>query len=341
MLRALNLALSNALHNPINRWFLRRLRTPEPGVVYLHHGRVFVLPTKAGWGCAALLIVMFIGSVNYSLGLGFALTFLLGACAVVDMHLAFRNLAHLHLSAGRVQPVFAGEEARFMLHLANRRKHDRYAIWVGFFDRESLGVEKPVDIAAHSSATLSLSLPATQRGWLAAPRVRLQTRFPLGLLRAWTYWRPDVKALVYPQPEINAPSLPLMAGSVQDDPSPAGQEDFAGIRPYQDGDSLRRLAWRQIARLDGSDNSQLVTKHFEGGAGAGVMLDYGSLPVGMDAESRLSRLTAWVVDAEARGLPYALQLGRTAYAADLGPAHMQACLAALALYDGAAHARAS
>ena len=339
MLRALHIALSTALHNPVNRWFLRRLRTPEPGEVYLHHGRVFVLPTKAGWGCAALLVVMFIGSINYTLGLGFALTFLLGACAVVDMHMAFRNLAHLHLSAGRVQPVFAGEEAQFTLHLANRRKNDRYAIWMGFFDREPLGIEKPVDIAAHSSATVILSLPATQRGWLPAPRVRLQTRFPLGLLRAWTYWRPDVKALVYPQPEMNAPPLPLVAGSMQDHPTPAGQEDFAGIRAYQAGDSLRRLAWRQIARLDGSDSSQLVTKQFEGGAGMGVALDYGSLPAAMDTESRLSRLTAWVLDAEARALPYSLQLGRTAYAADLGPAHMQACLAALALHDGGEHAR--
>lgn len=332
-------ALHNALHNPVNRWFLRRLRTPEQGEVYLHHGRIFLLPTKAGWGCLALLAVMFVGSLNYSLGLGFALTFLVGACAVVDLHMAFRNLAHLHLSAGRVRPVFAGEEAQFALHLANRRRHDRYAIWAVFFDREPIGVEKALDIAGQSSATVSLAIPAVIRGWLPAPRIRLQTRFPLGLMRAWTYWRPDIKALIYPQPELNAPPLPLGAGALHDQSSVAGEEDFAGIRPYQTGDSPRRLAWRQIARMDGSDSDHLVSKYFEGGSGAGLVLDYHATPSTLDREARLSRLTAWVLDAEARGLPYALRLGHTVFTADLGPAHQQACLTALALHEVPDHAQ--
>ncbi len=325
--------LNTALHNPVNRWFLRRLRTPEPGEVFLNHGRVFVLPTKAGWGCAVLLAAMFAGAINYNLGLGFALTFLLGACAMVDMHLAFRNLAHLHLSAGRASPVFTGEEAQFTLHLANQRQHDRYAIWVGFVDEEPIGVEKAVDIAAHSSTSLTLSVTAPQRGWLLAPRVRLQTRFPLGLLRAWTYWRPDVKALVYPQPELNAPPLPLDSDSFQDEPGPAGEQEFAGIRPYQSGDSPRRLAWRQIARLEGAGSEQLVSKHFEGGSGNALSFNYAALPVSLDTEARLSRLTAWILEAEARGLPYALRLGRIVLHADLGPSHQHACLTALALHE--------
>src|SRR5690606_703503 len=235
--------LHTALHNPVNRWFLRRLRTPEPGEVYLHHGRVFVLPTKAGWGCGVLLAAMFAGAINYNLGLGFALTFLLGACAMVDMHLAFRNLAHLHLSAGRVLPVFAGEEAQFTLHVANRRKHARYAIWAGFVDEEPIGVEKPIDIAAHASASLTLSLPAAQHGCMPTPRVCLQTRLRLGRLRAWTYWRPDARAMVYPYPEPDDPPLPPSMRGQTDDQGPAEEQELVGIRPNQIGDSPRRQDW--------------------------------------------------------------------------------------------------
>jgi uncharacterized protein (DUF58 family) len=235
--------------------------------------------------------------------------------------------------AGRVGPAFAGEEVQFTLHLSNRRRHDRYAIWAGFVDEAPLGVEKAVDIAANSTASVTLGLTTNRRGRLMSPRVRLQTRFPLGLLRAWTHWRPDASALVYPAPERNAPPLPLGAGWMQDEPGLAGQEQFAGIRPYQAGDSMRRLAWRQIARLDGAESAQLVSKHFEGGAGSGLVLDYAALPSTLDTEAKLSRLTAWILDAEAHGMPYALQLGRTALAADLGSAHQQACLTALALYE--------
>ena len=114
-----------------DRW-LFRLHGAESGEVFLHQRRVFIVPSGAGWGFVAMLVVLFVGSINYNLSLGFAFTFLLAACAVVDMHLTFRNLAHLHLVAGRTSPVFCGDVAQFEVHLMNRRKHDRFALWLGF-----------------------------------------------------------------------------------------------------------------------------------------------------------------------------------------------------------------
>jgi uncharacterized protein (DUF58 family) len=249
--------------------------------------------------------------------------------------LTYRNLAHLYLAAGRASAVFAGEEAQFELQLINRSKHDRYAIWLGFVGEGLPDLEQPADIAANSSCQVLLSTAAQQRGWLAAPRVRLQTRFPLGLLRAWSYWQPDTKVLVYPQPEQNAPPLPMMEQAGDDGQGRAGHDDFAGIRAYRAGDSMKRLAWRQIARLDIESGSTLVTKHFEGGAIAELQLDFAQLPQRMDLETKLSRLTRWVIEAETRGLSYAFRIGDTAFAAAIGAAHREACLRALALYEHA------
>jgi uncharacterized protein (DUF58 family) len=324
--------LQNILYKATNKW-LFQLRGAESGEVFLNQRRVFIIPTKAGLGFGAMLLTLFIGSVNYTLSLGFALTFLLAACAVIDMHLTFRNLAHLYLSAGRALDVFAGEEAQFELHLVNRRKHDRYAIWLGFIGEGQPDLAQPADIAAHASCRVVLNAPARERGWLDAPRVRLQTRFPLGLFRAWSYWRPDAKALVYPRPEQNAPPLPMEGETREDGRGRGGHDDFAGIRAYQAGDSMKRLAWRQIARLDVQSGGVLVTKHFEGGAASELQLDFAALPPNMDVEMKLSRMARWVIEAEARSLPYAFRLGGTAFAAAIGPAHRQACLRALALYE--------
>lgn len=313
------------------RW-LFRLGQPEAGEVYLHQRRVFILPTRAGVAFGCMLLVLFIASINYNLSLGFGLTFLLGACAVVDMHLTFRNLAHLHLAPGRVRPVFAGEEAQFELHLANRGKRDRFAIWLGFTGTGLPDVQHPVDIPAHASRTVSAGLGTTRRGWLAAPRIRLQTRFPLGLLRAWGYWQPDMRVLVYPRPEVDAPPLPLGGSGEADGSGGAGQDDFAGIRAYQSGDSLRQLAWRQIARMDSDHGATLVSKHFEGGAAAELVLEFAQLPASMDLETRLARMTRWVLEAESRGLPYAFRLGQVSLPPALGPAHQATCLQELALY---------
>jgi uncharacterized protein (DUF58 family) len=328
-------ALEHGIRKRAGQW-LFRFKGAESGEVFLHQRRVFIMPTHPGLLFCAMLIALFIGSVNYNLSLGFGFTFMIAACALIDMHLTYRNLAHLYLKAGRARPVFAGEEAQFDLHLINRRKHQRYAIWLDFIGEGVPALPHAVDVAPHSTQTAALSTPARQRGWLPAPRVRLQTRFPLGLLRAWSYWHPDARVLVYPKPEENAPPLPYGGHENADDPGHAGQEDFAGVRAYQAGDSLKRLAWRQIARVDVESGGTLVTKYFEGGEATGISLDFDRLSRSMDIEAKLSRMTRWVIEAEARGMPYAFQLGETRLAPAFGPAHRDACLRALALYQGGA-----
>ncbi|MEN3276988.1 MAG: hypothetical protein V7631_2778 [Massilia sp.] len=313
----------------------RRTAARDKGELFLGQRRIYILPTGPGAGFGALLLVLLIGSINYNLGLGFALTFLALSCALVDMLFTWRNLAHLRLKPVRAQAVFAGQEASFELQLVNTTTRARYAIWIDVAGTRE--AHHAADVPPLGSATVRLAVPTEGRGWLEAPRVTLSTRFPLGLFRAWSYWRPDLRALVYPFPEEGAPPLPQAAGSGHlDGTGHAGEDDFAGVRPYRAGDPLRRLAWRQIARLDPQDGGQLATKHFEGGARDELSLDLSALPPHLDLELRLSRLARWVLDAEGRALPYAFRAGEEACPAASGAAHAAACLRALALYGGGA-----
>lgn len=324
------------LYRRATEQWLFQLREREPGEVELTMRRVFILPTRAGFAFAGLLLVMLVGSLNYNLGLGFALTFFTGSCAVADMFLTAKNLALLRLAPGRALPVFAGQEARFELQLRNPGPRARYAVWLGF---QAAGAPRHVaDVPAAGAAAVALSGATSERGWLDAPRVLLQTRFPLGLFRAWSYWRPDLRVLVYPFPEADAPPLPMSGAASEDGHGTVGLDNFAGIRPYQPGDPMRHLAWRQIARHDPALGGQLVTKHFEGGAVAGLRLDFAALPELLGVEQRLSRMTCWVLEAERRALPYSVLLGGRELGPALGGAHRAACLRALALYgrEGAA-----
>jgi len=324
-----------ALRSMTGRW-LFQLKDSEPGEVTLTRRRVFILPTRAGMAFVGLLLVMLIGSINYTLGLGFALTFFTGACAVADMYLTARNLGQLRLRAGRAQPVFAGSEAQFELLILNPTTRERYAVWLGFQqDGEPRHV---VDVAEKGSAVAVLALPARERGWLKAPRVRLATRFPLGLFNSWAYWQPDVKLLVYPQPEANAPPLPTRGAASEDGYGTVGLDNFSGVRSYQPGDPFRHLAWRQIARVDPAIGGNLLTKQFEGGAVAELGLDFSQLPQHLDLELRLSRMAAWVLEAERRALPYSFRIAQHSYPPANGDAHQAACLRALALYGQEAFA---
>jgi uncharacterized protein (DUF58 family) len=306
----------------------------DKGSVLLNQRRVYILPTRAGLGFCALLFILLIGSINYNLGLGFGLTFVAGACALVDMVQTTRNLAGLVLSPGRAPDVFAGEDAPFELRVENPTRLARYAVWIDF--EHVPEPRQAIDVAAGGSTTLVLRTATVARGWMRPPRVRLSTHFPLGLFRAWSWWQPDSRALVYPFPEQDAPPLPLPGRPSADGAgrpvSADDYENFGGVRSYQPGDPLRHLAWRQIARLDPELGGQLVTKHFEGGTVDELVLDFDALPARLDVELRLARMARWVLEAELRTLPYGFHLGRIRYDAAFGAAHQAACLCALALY---------
>jgi uncharacterized protein (DUF58 family) len=304
--------------------WLFQWRGPEHGTIVLVQRRVFILPTRQGLLFAGVILLMLIGSVNYDLSLGFILAFLLGAAGIQTMLHTFRNLAHLRISAGRVSPVFAGEQAQFHLQLFNGTRADRHGIGVTG-DRV---LADYVDVPAGGSVITTVPVPALRRGWLRPGRMTLFSRFPLGLFRAWSYAEPDVQCLVYPAPA--PPGLPLPApqpGGGEGGLTGQGQDEFFGLRPYRPGDSPHHIAWKAAARDD-----NLLTKQFAGRADAELWLSWDALPANMDSERRLSQLTRWVLDADARGLSYGLRLPGITLPLAGGPTQCADCLRALALH---------
>ena len=164
---------------------LRLALGPHAGDLRLDRRRVYILPTKAGLLFAVVLATMLLTAVNYSLALGYALTFLLAGVGLVSMLHTWRNLVGLVLRAGRAEPVHAGEVAELGLLLRNLDGPERFAI-----DLFVPGTARPtrIDIAAGTEPLVSVALPTDRRGWQALPRMRLSTTFPLGLWRAWAWW---------------------------------------------------------------------------------------------------------------------------------------------------------
>ena len=298
---------------------------PERGTVVLVHRRVYIVPTRLGWLFGATLTILLIGSINYALALGFGLTFLLAGVGIAGMVHTARNLARLAVSAGRAEPVFAGDSAQFRLYLDGRVAFDRPAILVRHL---ASGAQLVLDVPAGGVGEVVLQVPATQRGWQALGRVMLETRFPLGLFRAWSYIEPEARCLVYPRPErskLPPPSAEAGHGAMRT--ATVGNEDFAGLRGYQASDSPRHVAWKAVART-----GDMLTKQFAGESGAELWLDWQLLPGAVSLETRLSRLAGWVVEAERGGALYGLRLPGVEIAPAHGDAHRAACLQALALF---------
>jgi uncharacterized protein (DUF58 family) len=321
-------ALRRSLHDRFIAWALR-VRPPEPVPVTLSQRRVYVLPTRAGLLYAASLLVMLIGAINYNLSLGYALVFLLAGLGVTAILYTFRNLVRLSITTGMAAPVFAGETARFPLILHNPDTRERRLIRT-FLPDQAAAI---TDVPPQGSARVLLPLPATQRGWLAMPRATIETAWPLGLVRAWSYAAPGLVCLVYPRPALAVPPAPTFTGMQGGRlPSDTGDEDFAGLRRHQPSDPPHHVAWKAVAR-QGPD-APLQTKQFSGTAAQALWFDWAMLPPDMAVETRLSVLARWVLDAEDAGLSWGLRLPRIEIPQAHGPQHTHACLKALALHEG-------
>ena len=309
----------------IDAWIFTRIKR-VPGPVQVNRRRVYILPTRYGYGYALLLLAMLLGAMNYSNSMAFALTFLLAGLGLVALHHTHANLVNIEVRGLRAPPVFAGGSARFSLELANPARGGRYALAAAWSDRDAPA--SLVDLPPQGVATLTLSLPAARRGWLPAPRFSVFTEFPLGLFHAWTWVELDLDCLVYPRPApAGGPPPAAQGGSGARTGARSGDEEFAGLRAYQRGDAPRSIHWKSVPK---SITPQV--KQFAETLERELWLDWNALPEHWDVERRLSQLTRWVLDAETAGRHYGLRLPGWQRTPARGELHRHECLKALALF---------
>ncbi|MBD3737104.1 MAG: DUF58 domain-containing protein [Pseudomonas balearica] len=302
-----------------DRWLLQRI-PPAPSV-RLDQRRIFIMPTRTGLAFLGALLLMMLAAINYQNSLAYAMTFLLGSLFLVSILHTWRNLAGLVLHAGGASAAFVGEQARLKVRLESRGRSYQ-AVAVGW----PAGGMRLLDVPAAGSLEVELDLPATTRGWLRPGRLRVESRFPLGLLVAWSWVDLQLAALVYPRPLVaELPSMPGLDTGEGVQARGAGADDYQGLRHWQSGDSRRRLNWKAFSRGQG-----LLVKDFAALAGSDPELDFAALAG--DVETRLSTLCHWVVQLSAYGQPFSLSLPGERLGPASGSEHQQRCLRVLALY---------
>lgn len=327
----MSLALSRrgvaAIRQRVRAWAFERERAPQP-VMTLDRRRIYIVPTRAGFGFGLISFALLMGAMNYSNSMAFCLCFLMVGLGLVAMQHTHRNLAELRIEPGRHLPVFAGQPAQFQFLLSNPGQIARHALRIRFLDEPATHWH---DVASAAQTAVEIALPAPRRGWLRAPRLVISTRFPFGLFRAWTYARLDTACLIYPQPADSRLVPPPSRGegkaglSTQD-----GMDDFAGLREYQPGDAPRHIHWRLYAHHD-----HLLVKRFADPRTEPLWLDWETL-TGLDIEARLSQLARWVLDAHRTGRDFGLRLPGVEITPAGNELHRRQCLQALATFQNPA-----
>ncbi|HEX7965803.1 MAG TPA: DUF58 domain-containing protein [Gammaproteobacteria bacterium] len=311
------------LRRRIREWAKSR-QGPDGRRVTIVQRRLYILPTPQGFLFGLTLLVMLLGSMNYANSMGFMLTFLLASLAVIAMHASHSNLLGLELVAAHAEPVFAGETARFHVAVHNPGRHARVAVTLSA-EQDERTITSDVPAAGQNLAPVPLA--TARRGWQPLGRLALESSYPFGLFRPWSWIYMDWKVLVYPAPAEQAPPLPEpLGGQGLGKPNDQGEDDFSGLRQYQRGDSPRRIAWKASSR-----QQELLTKRFSGTGQQTRWFDWADL-AGLDDETRLSVLCRWVLNAHAAGMAYGMKLPGAVFPPAAGEEQRLRCLEALALH---------
>jgi uncharacterized protein (DUF58 family) len=285
--------------------------------------RVYILPTRAGVAFAALLLVMLLAGLNYSNSMAIMFTFMLAGFGLIAMHLCHRNLVGTMVRGVGTVDAFAGEHGRLLLTLENAADTARFALECAVDDAD----EVIIDLTADGTGRADISIPLERRGRRVIERIRLSTAFPFGLFRAWTWVHLPLAVLAWPVPRGRGePPAEATSGGTAPAVHRGGDEQWAGLREFREGDSPRQVAWSVFARGRG-----LLVKTYESPVAHHRTFDLAQVQAA-DLEARLEQVSAWIVAAHARGESYGLRIDGRELAPDNGNEHRARCLNALALY---------
>lgn len=293
----------------------------------LRSRRLYILPTRAGLVFALLLFVMLVAGLNYTNSLALLLTFTLAGFVLVGMHECQRTLQGLELVQAQAADHDAGTVGTLELRLANAARSARRALSVSTAQQPATRF----DIDAGAQLTVYVVCGSRHRGRHRLGRLELASTAPFGLFRCWTWLYLPIDVIVYPQP-LGSRALPQASegrASQQSATNAAGEDEWAGLRAYQLGDSPRSIAWKVWAR-----GAPLMVGQYAGTGGSDHLLSFAGLE-SLDLEARLSQLSNWVNACARLDAACALRLPGVELPLGRGAEHRAALLRALALYGAA------
>lgn len=301
---------------PIQRWMKGRL--PRCQEVVLSQRRIFVFLTKEGLLFGFLLFITFLAGVNYANNLILGVFFLLSSILVICIHHSYAQLSGLKLKVIYAQDSQVGGQARYQIELSPTTAKCYCQLELVWQQYQRIAV-------LNDKQVLDFNLDTAQRGKFSPPRLMLQSVYPLGLIRAWTYVYFDMDIWVSPKPiECERNALNRIGGDGYEAHALSGQEEFFELKNYVQGESLSRVSWSHLAKGQG-----LLSKQFIDFSAEQDALDYEHMPA-IDHETKLSQLAYWVQTLTAQNIAFSMLLPTTHLPLGYGEEHARVALRMLA-----------
>lgn len=205
------------------------------------------MPTSAGlWWLGSVFLLMLMGW-GYANNLCLALAVLLLSLSVIFLIECHFNLEGLRVERISFEDQFHGSPSPWRAQLKDLTERSRRELRLRWDGAEKFSAA--IRLSSRGSAEGELVFPRPGR-WLS-PTLILESSYPLGLFRAWSFQHCEIQAWVYPSP------LPQGQRFAQEHAEETHSERYkistSGDEPHESkvfepSDPFNRIDWKQFAK---------------------------------------------------------------------------------------------
>jgi len=323
-----------------NRWLSKRI--PGSFQHKLSKRNIFIMPTRFGFAYLLFDVLLFLLGTNYQNNIILLLSYLLASLFISVMMHSFYNFSQLVLSSPAKQFTFAKQPVHFPINITAKKTY--FDINANFREQSNLSTKVKLEQCDRGESQLLLPMNPPARGVHNLGRVNVFSEYPLGLFITWAMLDFSHQLVVFPEPKKLQNSDSYLSGidDSTDDQNAhqntsVGIDDFAELRSYISGESLGKIAWKQLARGQGK-----LSKHYQNQQGGLLWLKLSEMP-SSDLETKLSFLCFLILEYGKSDYDFGLLLDSHSQTANTttdglvitiepssGFKHQQNCLIALA-----------
>lgn len=273
----------------------------------LKQNDVFVFFHPQGYVFGVLILITFIAGINYANNLILGLCFLLSAILCMSFYMAFRQLYQLKISISLPEVAQLGKSNHLVIQIEQDAKKPLISRMLRLSDAE----QEQIVLSKTALTRVNWALNVSERGAFSVKRIKLSSRFPFGLVQAWSYIHIPTCIWVAPQ-GVLPQHLHHLGHALIDIPRP---DDLKELKSYQLGDPLTQVSWKHVAQGKG-----FFVKTFEALDEDKFHIDYDDFKQ-IDHEKRLQFIMGLAEKCKEAQRPFSIKIKDISLAAGTDQAH--------------------
>ncbi|GEM_PF-4108169 len=234
----------------------------------LSSNKTYILPSLFGLGMIAVTFLVFIIAITFGHPFSYFITFFLVSIIVVcafSTNSAITKLKTFHFHDTFLE---CDNEEMVYVSISNREFNGPMSVHA----ISDMSVSERITFITKNNSKLRFSLKSDHCGISKLSRLKIYTKYPLGIFKAWKYVDSNKKVIVYPkrvkgkniQQEFNFRNGVDQESSYNIET----KDEFLEHRKFRDTDSWKHIDWKAFARGRG-----LLTKNFSGQESSALTLE--------------------------------------------------------------------